>query len=48
MEEKSRQTHVLALFIEKKVKEAQRAKEFYTRLSDLFADGHILYTVFSR
>ena len=48
MEEKSRQNRLFALFIDKKVKEAQRAEDFYLRLSDLIADGHVLYTVFSR
>jgi len=48
MEEKFRENLLFALFIEKKVKEAQRAEEFYLlRLPDLIADGHILYTVFN-
>jgi hypothetical protein len=47
LEEQSRRNRVLAQFIDKKVEEAQRAEEFYLRLPDLIADGHILYTTFN-
>jgi hypothetical protein len=47
MEEKFRQNLLFALFIDKKIEEAQRAKDFYLRLPDLIADGHILYTAFN-